>query len=155
MRLTTMSIGRIWMFWALLTVLSAGQLARGAPADAGQSAVADPAQKRYDEMLSRMRAAVEEVAQLYGNPTFLEVFTNDPEKAADLKRRLRTDRTGEQVRAEAADLLKKRDDLIGDIALRRKESARLAERLARQRAALDAVALAVEQARKAVEDTSR
>ncbi len=102
-----------------------------------------------------MRAAVEEVAQLYGNPTFLEVFTNDPERAADLRRRLRTDRTAEQVRAEAGELLKKRDDLLGDIALKKRESSRMAERLARQRAALDAVALAVEQARKAVEDTTR
>lgn len=148
--------------WALQLLLSAAQVARGepagvaaVPAEPGQPPAADAAQTRYNEMLSRMRAAVEEVAQLYGNPTFLEVFTNDPERAADLRRRLRTDRTAEQVRAEAGELLKKRDDLLGDIALKKRESSRMAERLARQRAALDAVALAVEQARKAVEDTTR
>ena len=130
----------------------------GARCDTPEGAVSAPpdaADKRYEEMLTRMQDAVEEIAQLYGNPTFLEVFTNDPERASDLKNRLRAERTSEQVRQEASDLQRKRDDLLGDIALRKRESTRLAEKLARQRAALDSLAHAVEQAQKAVEETAR
>ena len=106
-------------------------------------------------MLGRMQASVEEIAQLYGNPAFLQVFTNDRERASELKQRLRSAGSGEELRRELSVLQKKRDDLLGDIALKARESSRLAEKLARQRAALDAVASAVEEARKAVEDTSR
>jgi hypothetical protein len=107
------------------------------------------------EMLDRMQAAVEEVAQLYGNPVFLQVFTNDAGRASELKRRLKASQTGDDVTRELTGLEKKRDDLLGDIALKEREAARLTAKLARQRAALDALAAAVEQARKAVEDTAK
>jgi hypothetical protein len=113
------------------------------------------AERRYDEMLGKMQAAVEEIAQLYGNPVFLQVFTNDAGRATELKRRLRADRSGDDVRREIAGLEKKRDELRDDIALKERESTRLATRLVRQRAALDGLAEAVDQARKAVEETAR
>ena len=104
-------------------------------------------------MLGKMQASVEEIAQLYGNPVFLQVFTNDLGRATELKQRLRGARSDEDIRRELADLEKRRDDLLNDIALREKEEARLANRLVRQRAALDSLAAAVELARKAVEET--
>jgi hypothetical protein len=113
------------------------------------------ADKRFGEMLDKMQAAVEETAQLYGNPVFLQVFTNDPEQASILKQRLKAARTGEDIRRELADLEKKREDLLSEIALREKEVTRLSGRLVRQRAALDALAAAVEQARNAVEETAK
>jgi hypothetical protein len=122
-------------------------------ADAGDSKAR--ADRRYEEMLGKMQAAVEEIAQLYGNPVFLQVFTNDEERAAELKKRLRSAQTGDDVRRELAGLEKKRDDLLSDIALKEREAARLTSRLARQRLALDVVAAAVEQARTAVEETSK
>jgi len=106
-------------------------------------------------MLEKMRAAVEEIAQLYGNPLFLQVFTNDADRATDLKQRLRVARSGAEIRQELTDLEKRRSELLDDIALKEKEAARLAGRLARQRAALGALATAVDQAQKAVEDTAR
>lgn len=124
-----------------------------APAEAGESA--GRAERRYEEMLGRMQASIEEIAQLYGNPTFLQVFTNDGERAAELKQRLRAARSGDEILRELSDLQKKRDDLLNDIALKTRESSRLANRLVRQRTALDAVASALEEARKAVEDTSK
>jgi hypothetical protein len=122
-------------------------------ADAGESKAR--ADKRYEEMLGKMQAAVEEIAELYGNPVFLQVFTNDEERAAELKKRLRSAQSGDEVKRELAALEKKRDDLLSDIALKEREAARLTSRLARQRLALDVVAAAVEQARTAVEETSK
>jgi len=113
------------------------------------------AKKRYEEMLNRMQASVEEIAEMYGNPVFLQVFTNDEGRASELKLRLRTAKNSDEIAREMSDLQKRRDDLLNDIALKARESARLAEKLARQRAALDALAAAVEDARKAVEDTSK
>jgi hypothetical protein len=113
------------------------------------------ADKRYGEMLDKMQAAVEEIAQLYGNPVFLQVFTNDAEQASKLKERLKAARAGEVIRRELADLEKKREDLLNEIALREREVTKLSGRLVRQRAALDALAVAVEQARNAVEDTAK
>ncbi len=106
-------------------------------------------------MLGKMQAAVEEIAQLYGNPVFLQVFTNDEERASQLKERLRLAKTGDDVGHELADLQKKREDLLNDIALKQREADRLTSRLVRQRAALEALSEAVDQARKAVEETTR
>jgi hypothetical protein len=131
----------------------------GAPAPAGLPFTPEEADRRasrrYEEMLDKMQAAVEEIAQLYGNPIFLQVFTNDPGRASELKQRLRAAQAGEEIRRDLAALEKKRDDLLSDIALREREAARVTVRLKRQRAALDAIAAAIEQARKAVEETSR
>ena len=125
--------------------------AKGEPLESDVDIRAD---KRYEEMLGKMQEAVEEVAQLYGNPTFLQVFTNDSDRAAELKKRLQAARSGEEIKRELATLEERRDDLLNDLALKQREAARLAARLVRQRAALDALAAAVEQARKAVEDTA-
>jgi uncharacterized protein YjiS (DUF1127 family) len=123
-------------------------------AEAAQSEASSRASKRYEEMLAKMQAAVEEVAQLYGNPVFLQVFTNDTERAAQLKERLRLARSEKEVRREVSDLQRQRDDVLNDLALKQREASRLAARLVRQRAALDALAGAVEQAKKAVEETT-
>jgi hypothetical protein len=122
------------------------------PADTDSSGRAD---SRYEEMLGKMQAAVEEVAELYGNPVFLQIFTNDATRAAELKQRLRSARGNDDSRKEIAELEKRRDELRGDVALKEREAARLANRLVRQRAALDALATAIDQARKAVEDTTK
>ena len=106
-------------------------------------------------MLGRMQAAVEEVAQLYGNPIFLQVFTNDAGRASALKERLRNAGKGDDGRRELAALEKRREDILNDIALREREAARLAAKLVRQRAALDALADAVEKAKRVVEETSK
>lgn len=139
--------------------LSPAQQTAGDSASAGAAASGaesgDRAEKRYNEMLSKMQAAVEEIAQLYGNPVFLQVFTNDVERATELKQRLRAAKSDEQIRRETADLEKKRDDLLNDIALKEREAARLTDRIVRQRTALDALANAVENARKAVEGTTK
>lgn len=126
--------------------------AEPSPAPAATEARAD---QRFNEMLDRMQAAVEEIAGLYGNPTFLQVFTNDPSRAEELKLRLRTDQGVAHLGSELKDLERRRDAVLNDIALKERESARLAARLVRQRAALDMLATAVDEARKAVEDTSR
>lgn len=122
-----------------------------APADEASAR----AEKRYSEMLDRMQAAVEEVAQLYGNPTFLQVFTNDSSRATQLRQRLKDSKSIDAVRSELASLQKKRDDLAGSVALMERESAKLTARLTRQRSALDTLGAAFELARKAVEDTAQ
>jgi multidrug resistance efflux pump len=120
--------------------------------DVAKAGLAD---KRYEEMLDRMQAAVEEVAQVYGNPTFLQVFTNDAGRASDLRQRLAAARSGEEAKQALAKLEKRREELSADIALKEREAAKLTAKLERQRAALDALAAAVEQARRAVEDTAK
>jgi hypothetical protein len=125
------------------------------PAGAAEDNGIRRADKQYEEMLEKMRAAVEEIAQLYGNPLFLQVFTNDAGRASELKQRLRSAQTEDDIRGELAELAKKRDSLLNDIALKEREAVKLAGRLVRQRAALDTLASAVDQARKAVEDTAR
>ncbi len=127
---------------------------RASGAEAAASEASSRAGKRYEEMLAKMQAAVEEVAQLYGDPIFLQVFTNDTERAAQLKERLRLARSQKELQRELSDLEKRREDLLNELALKQREASRLAARLVRQRAALDALAAAVEQARKAVEDTA-
>jgi len=128
-------------------------ISQDAKADEQESAAR--ADKRYDEMLDKMQAAVEEIAQLYGNPLFLQVFTNDLDRASELKARLRAAKTEDDIRNELADLEKRRGELQGDIALKEREAARLAGKLVRQRAALDALSAALEQVRMAVEDTAK
>lgn len=124
----------------------------GAPAEAADAGAR--ADARFEEMLSKMQASVEEIAGLYGNPLFLQVFTNDPQKADELKMRLKAYRKGEELERENAALEKRRSELLGDLALKQRESSRLAARLVRQRAALDALAAALEAARRAAEDSA-
>jgi chromosome segregation ATPase len=113
------------------------------------------ADKRYAEMLNKMQEAVEEIAQLYGNPIFLQIFTNDADRASELKERLGSARRIEDIRHEVEGLERKQEELINDIALKQREAARLSEKLVRQRKALDGLAAAFDQARDAVEDTTK
>jgi hypothetical protein len=124
-------------------------------ANRGKPSPSDNAEKRYEEMLSKMREAVQGIAESYGNPMFIQVFTNDREKAVMLKQRLQSSKHGEEIRLELSNLEKKRDELMSDIALKSKEASKLSDRLARQRSALDALAAVIERANNAVEDTSR
>jgi hypothetical protein len=137
-----------------LTQPSTVTAAAASPAS-GPSETARRADDRYEEMLTKMQAAVEEIAQLYGNPLFLQVFTNDIARATDLKQRLQSERNRDDVKREVGNLEKKRDELLNDIALKEREAALLTSRLVRQRAALDGLAVAVEQARRAVEETAK
>jgi hypothetical protein len=113
------------------------------------------AEKRYNEMLGKMQKAVEEIAQLYGNPTFLQIFTNDVDQASELKNRLKLAQRLVDIRLEVEDLEKTRDELLSDIALRQREAGKLSEKLLRQRKTLASIAAALEQARNTAEDTVR
>src|SRR5450432_1333304 len=84
----------------------------------GEPNSAERADKRYQEMLGRMQASIEEIAQLYGNPVFLQVFTNDVERASELKRRLRSARSGDEIEGELQRLERRRSELRDDIALK-------------------------------------
>jgi hypothetical protein len=152
----------------ILIMLLFAAAARGAEAESGTKPVPGPAQaaavdkdapsradKRYEEMLSRMQASIEDIAQMYGNPVFLQIFTNDVSRASALKQRLHAEKTTQEVEKDLRELALKRDSLMEDIALKEREAAKLTRRLAVQRAALDAVAGAIEQAKTAVEDTSK
>jgi chromosome segregation ATPase len=143
-----------------------GESTSSAPIQSHESNVTNPvagdiqetsqkADRRFEEMLGKMQAAVEEIAELYGNPVFLQVFTNDADRAAELRSRLKMAQNIDDVRRELDILEKKRDDLQGDIALKERETAKLNEKLLRQRKALDALAAAFEQAKDAVEYTAK
>ncbi len=134
-------------------IQQSSSIANASEAESGESA--KRANKRYKEMLDKMQAAVEEIAQLYGNPVFLQVFTNDVEQANELKLRLNSAKTGNDIRQEISDLEKRLDELKSDIALKEREANRLASKLVRQRSALDALSTAMEQARTAVEETAK
>jgi len=111
--------------------------------------------ERYNEMLTKMQVAIEEIAQVYGNPVFLQVFTNDSERAVELKERLKAAQSAEDIEQELRGLERKRDDLLNDIALKTREATRLADRVSRQRKALDALAAVIEQAKNAAENSTR
>lgn len=155
---------------ALATLIAVAPMARANPGPVEPSrAAAGPsvpggevpptaderARQRYEEMLAKMQSAIEEIAELYGSPSFLEVFTNDRERADDLKSRLAAVGTAAAARREVADLTRRKEELLNDLALRQQESRRLTDKLARQRAALDALAAAMDQARRAAEETVR
>jgi DNA repair ATPase RecN len=129
-----------------------------ATADRSTSAgptASERARQRYEEMLAKMQSAIEEIAELYGSPSFLEVFTNDRERAEELKSRLAAVGSAAAAQRELAELARRREELLNDLALREKESRRLTDKLTRQRAALEALAAAVEQARRATEESAR
>src|ERR1700679_1052806 len=73
------------------------------------------AEKRYQEMLSKMREAEEGIAESSGNPMFIQLFTNDREKAMMVKQRLQSTKRGEEIRFELSSLEKRRDELMSDI----------------------------------------
>lgn len=105
------------------------------------------------EMYGKMRSAVEEIASLYGDLPFVQVFTNDRGKAAELRARLSETDSIKRLRAETEALKAERSKLEDELARDRKQAALLSERLARQRAALTLVSRAVEQVNRAVEGT--
>ena len=134
----------------------ADSTAQAAPArDPDPASVPDPAPvrdpARHAEMIGRMRAAVEEIAGLYGSPAFTQVFTNDPAEASELRRRLDAASSATRLERQVADLAGRRDALAAEVARREHECRRLAERLIRERAALEALAGAMDQARRATE----
>jgi len=135
------------------TLVSSREIPVSSTALAGPTEMEKKADKRYNEMLGKMQAAIEEIAQLYGNPDFLQVFTNDIERASELKTRLKAARNAKDINQELEGLEKKRDDLLTDIALKTRETSRLEDKIIRQRRALDALADAIDQAKNAVEDT--
>jgi hypothetical protein len=126
-----------------------------ARAEAPAPTASERARQRYEEMLAKMQSAIEEIAELYGSPSFLEVFTNDRERADELRSRLAAVGTAAAARRELAELARRREDLLNDLALREKESRRIADKLVRQRAALEALASALDLARRATEDSAR
>jgi hypothetical protein len=63
-----------------------------------------PRATRHEEMITRMKMAVEDVAAQYGNPSFAQVFTNDPVRAKVLRRRLEILKQVDRLNAEIADL---------------------------------------------------
>jgi DNA repair ATPase RecN len=152
----------LWVVGAAAVAAAPAQENRGAaagatadrPASTGPTAD-ERARQRYDEMLAKMQSAIEEIAELYGSPSFLEVFTNDRERADDLKSRLAAVASAAAAQRELAELARRREELLNDLALREKESRRLTDKLTRQRAALEALAAAVEQARRATEESAR
>lgn len=109
------------------------------------------ADARYAEMKRKIVGAVEEILQLYGNPSFAEVVTNDPQKAADLRARISASTSSDQIRSEVAELEKRRNDMLADIALREREVEALKVRAARLRASLDQAATAIQGAQRAME----
>lgn len=52
------------------------------------------------EMIKRMRMAVEKIAAEYGNPTFAQIFTNDPIQAQLYRKRLQLVQRMDLARAE-------------------------------------------------------
>ncbi|MDR2981942.1 MAG: hypothetical protein LBV12_06805, partial [Puniceicoccales bacterium] len=70
--------------------------------------VASEQQIEREVMKTRMRMAVEAVAAEYGNPTFVEIFTNDPIRAQALRKRLQLLQNYEALVAEIAALEKQR-----------------------------------------------
>ena len=105
------------------------------------------------EMFGKMRAAVEEIAALYGDPLVVQVFTNDRTKAAELRARLAETESLAALRSETETLKAERGKLEDEVARDRRQAALLSDRLARQRAALDVVAKAVDRVNQAVEGT--
>ena len=109
---------------------------------------------RTEEMLSKMRSAVEEIAELYGNPSFVQIFTNNREMADELRQRLRATEAIGTMKAEVVALAARKESLANEVALKEQEAKRLSERLTRQRAALDSVASAIAATNRAVEGTA-
>lgn len=116
------------------------------------NAIAD---EREKEMLSRMDAAVQQVAGLYGNPRFVRLVTNDAAAAKQFQERLEISRSRDSLRGELAELEKRKKQLDEDIALRSKTLTDMDGRLIRSRAALDAISKAGDDMKRLVEDAAK
>ncbi|MDF9833691.1 hypothetical protein M2103_001923 [Ereboglobus sp. PH5-5] len=68
-----------------------------------------------DEMIMRMKRAVEQIASEYGNPTFAQVFTNDAVQAQVLRKRVQMLHRMETIRTEIAALQKQKEQVRAEV----------------------------------------
>lgn len=95
------------------------------------------------EMIARMRAAVEQIAAEYGNPTFVQLFTNDSVQAQVWRKRLHLIQSADLIAAELASLERKKK-----VANEEVEATRL--RLAALHAEAEQLAVRLQQVRPAI-----
>jgi hypothetical protein len=120
------------------------------PANAEQEKPApSPAEQKLAEMNARMIEAFERIAAEYGNPSVVRVFTNDPQKGDELRRRLEMLQRVERLRSEATELEGKLADMRASVALRKREIAALDERMNQNRVALAAFVRLADEAERA------
>lgn len=115
---------------------------------------AERAASREREMYVKMDRAVQDIAQLYGNPRFVRTMSNDPDLAAEFKARIQATRDTESIRAEVADLTQRREALKDEVALLEREAEAAKAKLARTRATLDAVQTTLGQATRTIESSA-
>ncbi|WP_415907063.1 hypothetical protein [Oleiharenicola sp. Vm1] len=116
------------ILWAATLCIAGAVFAQGAaPSDfipplgdgvaAPQSAVkeappaAPVAPGSQEEMLLKMRVAVERIAEDYGNPKFAQIFTNDPARATALRERVAAIASLDRLKREVAAMEKKQREL--------------------------------------------
>lgn len=111
--------------------------------------------QREHEMLTKMDAAVQEIAGFYGNPPFVRLLTNDGRSAATFKERLALGKKISDIRKELADLEAARNNLLADLALRRDTLKKLDQQILDTRSTIDAIGKLVADTQKAIEDSVR
>jgi hypothetical protein len=74
-----------------------------------------PHSAQHEEMITRMKMAVEDVAAQYGNPSFAQVFTNDPVRAKVLRRRMDVLKQVDRLNAEIATLETRRTQSMQEL----------------------------------------
>ncbi len=94
-------------------------MAAAAPAPEPRPAAAKPAQN--PEMIARMRIAVEQIAAEYGNPTFAQVFTNDPLQAQLMRKRLQLVQRVDLLKSEIDSLEQQRLAMKNEVEATRRE----------------------------------
>lgn len=81
----------------------------------GTTQVAPPAAAvapgSQEEMLLKMRVAVERIAEDYGNPKFAQIFTNDPARATSLRERVAAIASLDRLKRDIATMEKKQREL--------------------------------------------
>lgn len=113
------------------------------------------ADARMDEMRRKIVAAVEEILITYGNPAFAEVITNDPVKAAELRRRIADTRSGEELQRAVAALTQQREELKNDIALRERELEQLRLRAGKLRGTIDQAVNQLQRVQQGIESENK
>lgn len=106
------------------------------PADGAKPAAKQTA-VQSGEMVARMRIAVEKIASEYGNPSFAQIFTNDPEKAAKLRERYTDLDKRDALKQEVASLTEQRDAARKELETLLVRSAGLREAVSKAQAALE------------------
>ncbi|HEY1792957.1 MAG TPA: hypothetical protein VGG34_08555 [Opitutaceae bacterium] len=107
-----------------------------------------------DEMFEKMRTAVEEIAGTYGDPPFIQIFTNDPKAAEAMQLKLRELGGDKAAKSELGALEKVRDKLNADLAKRAKEKKQLEDKIREQSRQLDDLAAAIARARALLDATA-